>query len=278
MFCGHQERVEHLFLFCPFARAVWKEVKRVFPIHLRRKDLINAKQWVFDFLKRETGTHATVLATVIWHIWDARNDARNNVALSTASRVSLKALSYVDMILTHLTRTSKAVLIAREPVRPRWVPLQEGVICINVDAALFPDAQRRGCGIVLRDHVGRFILSVSEGAEGTPSPEMAEALAMRRALVISKEHGVSKAVLISDCLSLIQRINSRQRDRSTFGIVIAHIKSIASDLESCTFKFARRELNVVAHKLARSAVSSVCNISLGVIPGLIRDELCNDVM
>jgi hypothetical protein len=55
IFCGHTERVEHLFLLCPFARAVWNHVKEMFPIRLHRKDLANAKQWVFDFLDRESG-------------------------------------------------------------------------------------------------------------------------------------------------------------------------------------------------------------------------------
>jgi hypothetical protein len=105
----------------------------------------------------------------------------------------------------------------------RWAAPPEGVICINIDTALFPGERRMGCG--------------------------AEALAVRRALTISKEHGVSRAVLVSDCLSLIQRIASRQPDRSTLGTIIADIKSLASDFESCTFKFTRRGLNVVAHKL-----------------------------
>jgi hypothetical protein len=66
-------------------------------------------------------------------------------------------------------------------------------------------------------------------------------------------------------------------DRSLLGSVIKDIKSLAADFQSCAFKFASRKLNVVAHKLARSAKSLVCNIFVGVTPELIRDELCNDV-
>jgi ribonuclease HI len=253
------------------------EVKKSFNFRLCRKELINAKQWIFDFLKRESKIGATVLANVIWHIWDARNDTRNNGTVACPSRVAARVLSYVDMILKHMGQVKEKPRVAASS-RARWAAPPEGVICINVDAALFPGERRMGCGVVLRDHNGTFILSVSEGLEGMPQSEMAEALAVRRALTISKEHGVSRAVLISDCLSLIQRIASRQPDRSSLGTVIADIKSLASDFESCTFKFARRELNVVAHKLARSAEALVCNISVGVIPDYIREELCNDVI
>jgi hypothetical protein len=46
MLCGHSERVEHLFLFCPFAHAVWDQIKEQFPLRLHRKGLSRAKQCV----------------------------------------------------------------------------------------------------------------------------------------------------------------------------------------------------------------------------------------
>jgi hypothetical protein len=59
---------------CPFARGVWDLVKEVFSLKLSRKDLCNAKQWIFEFLKRESSISATVLAVLAWHVWEARND------------------------------------------------------------------------------------------------------------------------------------------------------------------------------------------------------------
>jgi hypothetical protein len=103
------------------------------------------------------------------------------------------------------------------------------------------------------------------------------ALAVRHALMVAKDHGVKRVALVSDCMSLIQHINSRIQDRSSAGSVIGDIKSLATDFETCSFRFSSRNSNVVAHKLARSAKSLVSNISVGVIPELIREELCNDV-
>jgi hypothetical protein len=59
--------------------------------------------------------------------------------------------------------------------------------------------------------------------------------------------------------------------------VIGDIKTLATDFESCLFKFSCRSLNMVAHKLAHSTEPLVCNLSSRVILELIRDELCNDV-
>jgi hypothetical protein len=212
-----------------------------------------------------------------WHVWEARNDVRNNEAQASMSRVASKVIAYVEMIIKYLYRLTVSARASVSAVRPRWIPSPEGMICINVDAALFPEDHRMGGGIVLRDHMGRFILSVSEGFNVFPAPELAEAMVARSGLVVAKEHHCSKVVLVSDCLSLIQRISSPRLDRSTLGSIISDIKFLAADFESCSFKFSSRSSNVVAHKLARSSEPQVCNISVSVIPGLIRDELCNDV-
>jgi hypothetical protein len=59
--------------------------------------------------------------------------------------------------------------------------------------------------------------------------------------------------------------------------VIGDIKTLTTDFESCSFKFSSRKTNVAAHSLARCAETLVCNISVGVVPELIRKELCNNV-
>jgi ribonuclease HI len=184
-----------------------------------------------------------------------------------------KILAYVDMISTYLCKPPKREKKSVTNSVARWAPPPPGWVCINVDAALFPNDRRMGCGAVLRDHRGGFILSISEGLDCFPSPEVAEVLAARHALMVALDHGVKQAVLVSDCLSLTQHIVSPRRDRSSLGSVISDIKSLLAGLESCSVKFASRNLNVVAHKLARSAEPSVCNISVSVIPELIRDEL-----
>jgi hypothetical protein len=157
----------------------------------------------------------------------------------------------------------------------RWCPPPENWV---LDAALFSDDRRMGCGVIIRDHKGKFLLSCSEGMAGLPTPEMAETIAARRVLSIARSYGFPRVILVSDYLSMIQRISSPARDRSYLGSVVCDIKSLKTDFESCLFRFSSRKTNVVAHKLARFAEPLVCNISVSVIPEFIREELCNDVI
>jgi hypothetical protein len=66
--------------------------------------------------------------------------------------------------------------------------------------------------VVFRDHDGRFVLCARERLDIFPRLELAEALAARRALMVAKEHGVARVALVSDCLSMIQRLTSKVQD------------------------------------------------------------------
>ena len=63
---------------------------------------------------------------------------------------------------------------------------KEGVVLINVDAAIFAQSGQAGFGVVARDHQGS-VQAASRGAiDHVRSPEVAEALALRQALVFAK--------------------------------------------------------------------------------------------
>ena len=57
-----------------------------------------------------------------------------------------------------------------------WRPPPEGLICINVDAALFTADHRMGWAMVARDHSGSVLFAARGGVAGSFSPEMAESM------------------------------------------------------------------------------------------------------
>jgi hypothetical protein len=89
-----------------------------------------------------------------------------------------------------------------------------------------------------------------------PEPEYAEALALRRAVSLAREEGYDRVTFASDCLSLIQRLNSLVLDRSSVGILVAEVKHMAKSFSSVSFCHVKRNLNKAAHILAKTSLFS----------------------
>jgi hypothetical protein len=178
VFCGREEDVQHAFLQCQFAQEVWRLVKINYGLQLARRDFMSPKHWLFDFLKRATELEATVLTVGCWHIWETRNDVRNNQQFPNPKQTSLKIIAYVNMIVQHCFKI-KPTNRCESSKAQKWTPPPAGEILVNVDAALFPEQCRSAVGAVFRDDRGECILAVSEPLPGFPSPEMAEALALQ---------------------------------------------------------------------------------------------------
>jgi ribonuclease HI len=175
------------------------------------------------------------------------------------------------MIKLHLFKPAPST--SRETIKsvPRWSPPPEGTVHINVDATLFSPSRRMGIGVVIRNHKGECSVACSELIQEVTTPEIAEAMALRRALALARDEGFDKLVIASDCLSVVQRVNSSEVDRSMVGVVIQDIKALASGFSSVSFNHVYRPFNVSAHTLARSAehlVSVIFTDSPGLYPAV----------
>jgi hypothetical protein len=275
IFCGRSENIAHSLLTCHFAREVWRLIKQAFNIKLGRGELMSSKTWLFSFLSQATEVEATVLAVVFWHIWEARNEARNNSATSTPSQTCAKSLAYVEMIIQNCYKKKPAN--QRRETRPviKWSPPPRGEYLINVDAALFDDLKCMAMGMVVLDHSGVCKLVASERLQGFAGPEYAEAMALRRAVQIAKEKGFLRVSFLSDCLSLIQRLNHPGPDRSVIGLVVKDIRRLIDGFSSATFRHVPRSLNEPAHLLARNCDVSSLGFISDFAPDLIRETICN---
>lgn len=266
VFCNRDDTVEHVFLFCPFAAQIWEEIKGKCAVKLGRNGFSTMRQWIFDFLKRGSSHANTLLAVTFWHIWEARNNTKNNNGTVHPQRVVIKILSYVDMILKHNTKTVDGQRGENTQAIPRWQPPPAGVWMINSDAAIFSSSRTMGVGALIRDNTGKCLVACSEMISDVVLPELAEALAIRRALGLAKEEGLQHIVMASDCLTVIRRIQTSGRDRSGVGCVIEDIKKLASTFVLCSFMHVNRLSNLAAHSLAQNAELSTCTVYRSVIP------------
>jgi ribonuclease HI len=138
-----------------------------------------------------------------------------------------------------------------------WLPPEEGWTKLNADGALAKDGSG-GCGVVMRDHDGRFLTGASHFFHLISDPERAELLACKQALVLARAKGLSRVVLETDCLSAVAKIGGNDIDRSIHGPLVEEIKSMLEDFAGHSVRHVRRTGNKVAHILARFGCENKC--------------------
>jgi hypothetical protein len=277
IFCGSTEGIEHVLIFCQFARIVWRQVKEHIPLTLKRKNFSSMKQWLLDFIGRSNDPQATTLVVTFWHIWEARNETRNSDVKPNPSRTVGKILAYVDLIQQHLFKPATSQRCVSTPVASLWTPPPPGMVLVMSDAATFQAAGGISAGVLGRDHSGFFLAACRQFYEGLQTPEYAEAMALRRAVELAQAEGWNSVIFASDCLSLVQRLNAAVMDRSAVGLVVSTIKVLVSGFTSVSFRHVKRDLNKAVHILAKSCIDLNSSCVFHSVPDCIRGTLCIDV-
>lgn len=83
---------------------------------------------------------------------------------------------------------------------------------------------------------------------------MAEALALREAILKCQELGLPRIKCESDSAILIKAINAKESLVGVYG-VMTDIALLASSFESISFSWIPRELNIVADAIAKQSLS-----------------------
>lgn len=149
---------------------------------------------------------------------------------------------------------------------------------VNVDAAVFQRANRMGMGIVIRNHKSEFLAAYRQGLDRIIEPELAEAFAFRQAVTFALGLNYKRAIIASDCLSLVQKLHFKTLDRSNTGIIVEDIKKMACiPTVALSFVHISRCCNEVPHVLARSADQLVEKSWFHVPPEFLWYTLCNDL-
>lgn len=124
------------------------------------------------------------------------------------------------------------------------------------DAALFEGSGCAGIRVAIRDSSGVIIASLSQK---TPLPhfvELVEALAARQAVVFAQDMSIFKVLVEGDCLRVVSALRAPSGCHTLCGNVVEDTHRLASHFQFCSFSHVRRHGNMLAHALAKSAVSS----------------------
>lgn len=186
---------------------------------------------------------AGFFAKLLWLVWLSR---RNKTRVGTE----------VGSIKAELVWLKDGKQGQPQPPVARWTPPETDVFKVNFEGVVFPESQKIGVGIVIRDSEGQIMVALSEKLRGPriQKPEVVEAFAARRAIIFAREHcRLHQVVLEGDCQMLMQALQTGDSNSVLIGHLVADVRHHTVSFKRCNFTFVSKSCNRVAHALAQYA-------------------------
>ena len=124
---------------------------------------------------------------------------------------------------------------------------------INFDSAVFRETDEAGLGVVVRDHQGRVMASMSEKIKLPSSSYEVEALAAVRAISFALELHLPSVIVEGDSELIILALRSEEESFTSFDHLIFSIKQSLGIFSCISFSHTHRTGNSLAHNLAQYA-------------------------
>ncbi|GAU31898.1 hypothetical protein TSUD_270830 [Trifolium subterraneum] len=198
-------------------------------------------------------------ATLLWYIWQNRNNKVWNDTKINAQQVGLQVTH-----MWHEWAAVQGIICAQQNQEQQlqtdravmqWQQPQFGYFKCNVDASFYDIEGATGWGWYVRDHRGRFVIAGTNIMHQRLNTLEGEAMAIKEAMEEMVQRGFSHVIFESDSKIVVDAITLSHRGISDFSLLISSIKSILVLNPNFEVKFVKRQANMIAHSLARVAYS-----------------------
>ncbi|KAL6289138.1 hypothetical protein ACE6H2_006648 [Prunus campanulata] len=212
---------------------------------------------------------------LLWNLWNERN----TVVWTAKRRSPCEVVDGAVRLLHEFKGHQPTPRLPLSRAQAKWQKPPLGVIKINVDGAFNVHIGAGGGGIVARDSTGRFVAARACSFRHVSSPDHAEALALREALIFASELGSGPKMLEGDALGVVRSVQMGFEDRSPLSFLFSDCRVLLSQLEDISIGFVFRDANRAAHRLARLAITlPETSTWLQVPPAVVVDVLVEDVL
>ena len=251
--CGDFETTDHVFLHCSFTRQIW--TAQCWKLNFNPSDCTSFSEAFMASTRQinlpPPGVTGNLFPWLCWGIWTARNyhifENRASLPVDITSRSIKNAREWTEAQLS-----SPPPPLGQSQMNTIPAGTTCMISCCS-DAAWQATTNRAGCGWIFTDHRDERLLQGTATFDHTVSPLMAEALAVRSALLHALEAGYSRICLKSDCQALVAIITSTHHPTELYGIT-RDIEHLSLSFDCIVFTFIPRNLNVMADSLAKSVL------------------------
>ncbi|KAF2587907.1 hypothetical protein F2Q70_00040821 [Brassica cretica] len=248
--CGAIETTDHLLFQCRFARDLWSLGPWETPFDSSSCDSLSANLLASLHWRNlpPIGISINIFPWICWIIWVERNRLLFEKRISTPEEALIKAIKAAREWEAAQLAPQKALKLNLRSTPEKELP--PNTITCNTDAAWIASSIKAGFGWIFFDSSDMEIHRGSSNQLHVSSACMAEALAVREALLHASSLGFTKIWLRSVSQVLIREINQKRGPTELFG-VLSDIISLSSSFQFCCFSFLPRDLNGLADSIAK---------------------------
>jgi hypothetical protein len=134
------------------------------------------------------------------------------------------------------------------------------------------------CWLVLQRFIGSFCIGRSSWLQGKFSIIEGEAIALMVTMKEVKRRGFANVIFETDSKSVVDVTHCLHTGVSEFSSLICKIKNMLSLSTNLEVKFIKQQVNMVAHKLARAAISWSSRNVLETMPTGIEPLVLKDMI
>ncbi|XP_050104673.1 uncharacterized protein LOC126584279 [Malus sylvestris] len=274
----------HLFFRCPFVRVFWFGS----PLQL---DVVTVEGG--DFLEcwkslcnkfgdlQDAGHFIRWVSCGLWRIWKCRNSVVfKGILIPPCAALELLSQQVWEVVNSG-GKTVQQPRAKQQPAREIqgfWLKPHFRTMKVNCDGAWCNQTSVGGCGWVVRDFVGIFQAGGGMGNLLCGSSLMAEAEAVRMAMLACVELGVEIVQVETDSKVLVDMIKGDLLTDAALEGILWDVKALRQQMRVVEFLFTPRACNRVAHQVA-SYVMHVegSHIWVGFEPEWLFNTLAFDV-
>uniref|UniRef100_K3Y1U9 RNase H type-1 domain-containing protein n=1 Tax=Setaria italica TaxID=4555 RepID=K3Y1U9_SETIT len=209
---------------------------------LSSTDTYTGPDWLLILLTRVNKDVAELISLMLWRTWSMRNDVMHGEKLKPVA-------ASVSFLLNYVESCNSVVLIWGRRTR-EGTKHDYGWVNVNVDGASDQLTGHAGIGIIIRESSGKPELCAWKAIfDGLYAKEI-EALACLEGVRLAVELTHGKAIIESDCSTVIAASSKPGRDRSQLAFIVNELKHVSRLLPEVGLKAVKREQSVIARELA----------------------------
>jgi ribonuclease HI len=268
----------HVFFTCETSMQAWQSAGLNYVVQPRLQHIPTVRDIIFSICSTADKNTVGRVAVLLSVLWENRNNKGWEDICESGISLGMKACDLWES-WNSVQQVQQGITTSEQQQHNlRWEKPLPGWYKCNVDAAFHQELNKTSTGWCLRDHLGRFIMAETTWIDGSCSIIEGESIALLEALKGMRQRGFSQVIFETDSKCVVDAIHHFRSGRSEFNFLVSNIINILSCNQNFVVKFVKRQANMVAHTLARAAISWSRRCTFELLPLCITPLLNNEMI